>query len=95
MTRLQQDQQFGAQGFDVITNTTKQCPVAGTEWFAVVAVTATVFEKLDAANIAINGTPGNTALAGVTIPAGTTIYGTISGIKLTSGSVLAYRKNQG
>jgi len=38
----------------------------------------------------LNGSESATALSGVTLPAGTTIFGKITGFTLTSGTVIAY-----
>lgn len=54
-----------------------------TGWAQVYAVTDTVFDAATKVNI--------TNLSGVTIKAGTTLYGIFSAIKLTSGSIIAYR----
>jgi hypothetical protein len=52
------------------------------------AITALAAAVLASGTVATDYT-GN-AIAGMPIPAGTTIYGTFTNIKLTSGTVVAY-----
>ena len=52
---------------------------------AILALEATTFDSLTASNWS-----GDT-LAGLVVPAGTTIYGTFTGFTLTSGRVVAYK----
>lgn len=67
---------------EYITDTTARTGRFG----AIQALAATV---LDAATVAQDYT--GDSIASLPIPAGTTIYGTFTTIKLTSGKVLAYR----
>jgi len=71
-------------GGDYIADTTlRPVPPATTRgWCAFQCITATVFDAATKSNL--NG------LAGVSIPAGTILYGIFSQIKLTSGSGIAY-----
>jgi hypothetical protein len=71
---------FALNGAQFVNNTTA---VVG-PFFAVLCITATVFSS-----ITVNYT-GNT-FTGVTIPAGTILYGDWDGFTLTSGSVIAYK----
>lgn len=74
-------QSFGQAGAVFESGTT-----AVTGGFCAIHVIAeAVFSALDWPELS-----GDT-LTGVTIPAGTTIFGEISGFTLTSGSVLAYK----
>jgi hypothetical protein len=53
------------------------------------AITAVAAAVLDAATVAADY--GGDSLASLPIPAGTTIYGTFTTVKLTSGKVIAYK----
>ncbi len=71
-------------GGDYIGDTTLRpvAPATTRGWCAFQCITATVFDTATKCNI--------TGLAGVSIPAGTILYGLFSQIKLTSGSGIAY-----
>ena len=71
---------FGEYGTDAITNTS----VNNGTWCAITTITATVFATLTGI------TTGS--LAGLTVPAGVTLYSQFTVITLTSGSVLATRR---
>lgn len=77
--------QAGLNGFNLITNTNT---LTGGLYKQIVAITNTVFTGITAAN----GTQynSNISISSVTFPAGFTINGSFSAIKLTSGSVLVY-----
>jgi hypothetical protein len=62
-------------------------PLAFPGWAVVQVLTATVFDATTQCNIA--GLAG-----GPSIPAGTLLYGMFSAIKLTSGSIIAYRAGE-
>lgn len=79
-------QSFGQNGFNVVTGTAAQTG----NYSAITIVTDTVVASITATNIQLNGSESATALSGVTLPAGTTIFGKITGFTLTSGSVIAY-----
>ena len=79
-------QSFGQNGFNVVTGTAAQTG----DYSAITIVTDTVVASITATNIQLNGSESATALSGVTLPAGTTIFGKITGFTLTSGSVIAY-----
>ena len=79
-------QGFGQNGFNVVTGTAAQTG----NYSAITIVTDTVVASITATNIQLNGSESATALRGVTLPAGTTIFGKIPGFTLTSGSVIAY-----
>jgi hypothetical protein len=79
-------QSFGQNGFNVVTGTAAQTG----NYSAITIVTDTVVASITATNIQLNGSVSATALSGVTLPAGTTIFGKITGFTLTSGSVIAY-----
>jgi hypothetical protein len=79
-------QSFGQGGFNVVTGTAAQTG----NYSAITIVTDTVVASITATNIQLNGSESATALSGVTLPAGTTIFGKITGFTLTSGSVIAY-----
>lgn len=79
-------QSFGQNGFNVVTGTAAQTG----NYSAITIVTDTVVASITATNIQKNGSESPTALSGVTLPAGTTIFGNITGFTLTSGSVIAY-----
>ena len=79
-------QSFGQNGFNVVTGTSAQTG----NYSAITIVTDTVVASITATNIQLNGSESATALSGVTLPAGITIFGKITGFTLTSGSVIAY-----
>ena len=79
-------QSFGQNGFNVVTGTAAQTG----NYSAITIVPDTVVASITATNIQLNGSESATALSGVTLPAGTTIFGKITGFTLTSGSVIAY-----
>ncbi len=70
------------QGADYISGTTAFDGRYG-------AITAVAAAVLDAATVAADYS--GDSLASMPIPAGTTIYGVFTKIKLTSGKVLAYK----
>lgn len=74
-------QSFGQAGAVFESGTTA---VAG-GFCAVHVIAEAVFSALDWPELS------GDALTGVTIPAGTTLYGDITGFTLSSGSVLAYK----
>src|SRR5437867_711691 len=68
-------------------NTAGQLPTNNqTGWAQVQTITATIFDAATVCNI--------TGLAGVSIPAGTLLYGIFASIKLTSGSIIAYHATE-
>jgi hypothetical protein len=74
-------QSFGQAGAVFESGTT---PIAG-DFCAILVVEAAVFDTLTWHELS------GDALTGVTIPAGITIYGQITGFELDSGKVLAYK----
>jgi hypothetical protein len=70
------------QGADYISGTTAFAGKYG-------AITAVAAAVLDGATVAADYT--GDSLASLPIPAGTTIYGVFTNIKLTSGKVIAYK----
>jgi hypothetical protein len=74
---------FGEYGGVFVNNTTKTDAPYGGSFYAVQCVTDTVFSAM------VDNISG--AMTGITIPAGTTIYGLTSSFTLTSGSVIAYK----
>jgi hypothetical protein len=79
-------QSFGQNGFNVVTGTAAQTG----DYSAITIAVDAVIASITATNIQLNGSESATALSGVTLPAGTTIFGKITGFTLTSGSVIAY-----
>jgi hypothetical protein len=77
--------QVGANGFNLISTTNT---LTGGPFNQIVAITNTVFTGITA----VNGTQynSNISIGSVTFPAGFTISGSFSAIKLASGSVLVY-----
>ncbi len=70
------------QGAEYIDDTTAHAGKFG-------AITAVAAAVLDGATVAADYT-GN-SIASMPIPAGTTIYGVFTSVKLTSGKVIAYK----
>ena len=68
---------IGAQGSSFVNGTSTQ---AGT-WKAITVVSSATFSSF-VGNIS--------GISGATIPAGTTLYGTITSFALSAGSVIAY-----
>ncbi len=82
------DFSFGQSGGELITDTSAHTPTGGV-FFAISVVTAATFAVATDGNITgLND--GATA-----IPAGSIIYGRFNSITLTSGSVVAYLKEEG
>jgi hypothetical protein len=79
-------QSFGQNGFNVVTGTAAQTG----DYSAITIAVDAVIASITATNIQLNGSESATALSGVTLPAGTTIFGKITGFTLTSGTVIAY-----
>lgn len=79
-------QSFGQNGFNVVTGTAAQTG----DYSAITIAVDAVIASITAINIQLNGSESATALSGVTLPAGTTIFGKITGFTLTSGTVIAY-----
>ena len=77
---------MGQNGFNYISDTNKSAAPTGYVYFAIQALTDTVL----AAYVSEPTIGGNT-FTGVTIPAGTIIYGRFVSITLTSGTVIAYK----
>lgn len=73
---------IGTDGYDYLASSVT---LSGNNWGALQAITSTVIAGITAAYCTTDN------LAGVTIPAGTTIYPFFQAIKLTSGSAIAYR----
>jgi hypothetical protein len=71
---------FALNGARIVSNTS---PVVG-PFFAVQCLTATVFSA-----VVVNYE--GQAITGITIPAGTVLYGDWEGFTLTSGTVIAYK----
>lgn len=71
---------FALNGARIVSNTT---PVVG-PFFAVQCLTATIFS-------AVTVNYEGQAITGITIPAGTILYGDWEGFTLTSGTVIAYK----
>jgi hypothetical protein len=79
-------QSFGQNGFNVVTGTAAQTG----DYSAITIAVDAVIASITATNVQLNGSESATALSGVTLPAGTTIFGKITGFTLTSGTVIAY-----
>ena len=73
-------QSFGQNGFTVVTDTTDTTG----DFSAITIVADADFSSITATNTVAD------SLSGVSIPAGVTIFGKITGFTLTSGSVIAY-----
>ncbi len=76
---------LGKYGCRIIADTNEQFGTNGRIWVAITFITATVFTKCD-----FGSNPPEGQIAGVTFPAGLTIYGEFKSIKLASGSLIAY-----
>jgi len=79
-------QSFGQGGFNVVTDAN---PHTG-DYSAITVAEDAVIASITATDVNLNGSADATALSGVTLSAGTTIFGKITGFTLTSGSVIAY-----
>lgn len=71
----------GAAGAVVETGTTA---LSGQNFFAVQCLTETVIASYTSSTLS------GDSLAGVTLPAGTVIFGTFTAITLTSGAIIGY-----
>ena len=76
------DDEFGQNGANYITDTT----VTTGQWKAIKCITAATFTTLT--------TVVGDDLDGVVLAAGDVIYGPFSGITLSAGSVVAYKKTK-
>lgn len=85
------DIELGLDGGDVITDTTAHTPPDGGSqcWFAVLIIADAV---LNTSGTTVNWN-GLANLSGVTISAGTVLYGKFTAIQLASGKVIAYQKD--
>jgi hypothetical protein len=79
---------MGGKGLVGIVDTATTTPAAGMAFVALLCLTDTVIEAYATRQYAPI-TPTN-VLVGVTLPAGTVLYGQFTSIKLISGSMLAY-----
>jgi hypothetical protein len=77
---------MGQNGFNYISDTSKSSAPLGYVYFAIHALTDAVLSAYTTEAII-----GGNTFTGVTIPAGTIIYGRFVSITLTSGSVIAYK----
>lgn len=76
----------GGKGLVVVTDTTVHTPVAGLCFARLQILTTTVLAAITADPTApITGT-----LTGISLPAGTWLYGKFLSVQLTSGSLFAY-----
>ena len=71
---------LGMYGSKTITDTTVTTPSTGYVFTAIQAIEDTVIAEV----------LGNTSLDGLTLVAGTIVYGIFTSIELTSGTVIAY-----
>lgn len=84
---------LGQAGVDTITNTSATTPKGGaTEWFCIQAISSTVVSAIVEDDATLNGSTSSNTLAGLTLAAGMTIFGTFTSITLTSGAVRCYRE---
>lgn len=74
---------FGGNGCVYETGTTA---LTGRNFYAITALTDTVFATLT------NSLATGDAITGTTIPAGVTLYGNFTDVTLTSGAICAYNK---
>jgi hypothetical protein len=79
-------QSFGQNGFNVVTGTDAQTG----DYSAITVAEEAAFSSITGNNVRLNGTASTDALDGVTLAAGTTIFGKITGFTLASGKVIAY-----
>ena len=79
-------QSFGQGGFNVVTGTAAQTG----NYSAITVAEEAAFSSITGVNVRLNGTESSDALDGVTLAAGITIFGKISGFTLASGKVIAY-----
>jgi hypothetical protein len=80
------EENLGGKGFDVISDTGTHTPATGLCYKALHCLTATVVASF----VADTSGPVVGTFAGVTLAAGTVIYGKFTQLVLTSGSVIAY-----
>jgi hypothetical protein len=76
------DSSMGINGGNYITTTATTTPSTGYSFFAIQAITDTV----------VSSVTGNIDVSSIALSAGYTIYGAWTAIKLTSGSVIAYKR---
>jgi hypothetical protein len=76
----------GYNGFEFISDTAAHTPSLGQVFTALQLVTDTVF-----ATLTCDVTRTGNTFTGVTISAGTIIYGRFHSVTLTSGSLIAYK----
>lgn len=76
----------GSDGFDVITDTALHTAL-GYRWFALQVLADAVISTHTVGNCSLNGTDNTAALAGITLTAGTILFGTWASVTLTSGKV--------
>lgn len=76
------DSSMGIYGGNYITTTATTTPSTGYTFFAIQAITDTV----------VSSVTGNIDVSSIQLSAGYTIYGAWTAIKLTSGSVIAYKR---
>ena len=79
-------QSFGQNGFNLVNETAAQTG----DYSAITVAEEAVFSSITGINIRLNGSVSSDALDSVTLAAGTTIFGKISGFTLASGKVIAY-----
>ncbi len=82
----------GADGFDIIDDTTLSSPGVGARWYLLKAITDVVIASCTVTNAQKNRSDDQNALAGKTIKAGDQIFGEFVSITLTSGTALLYRQ---
>lgn len=90
MTHEQQKRLFGQEGADIVTNTSAATPTQ-CRWYAITVLEDAVINTCIVDNVSLNGTASETALASVSLKAGTTLFLNIKSITLTSGKVMLYR----
>lgn len=84
---------LGQAGVDTVTNTSAQTPGGtATQWFCIQAIADTVIAEIAEDDAELNGTTETDTLAGVTLSAGSLVFGTFTSITLTSGKVRCYRE---
>lgn len=83
---------LGADGFDIISDTTLSSPGVGARWYMLKALTDVVISACNVTNGRKNRADDVNALTGLTIKAGDQVFGEFVSITLTSGTALLYRQ---